>query len=272
MKCLYPSEVSPSGMKSDGDKIQVPCGNCKYCRIHKKQAWIGRLRLEAGAHSLKCFTTLTYSDDNVKDLDYSDVQTFLKRYRKRRPSQSIRFFCVGEYGSQTARPHWHLLLFGTVVPKECPEWSHGYTYTGECNVKSIGYVAGYSLKDSCRPETIVRASNRPGIGMDQLFEYGKTLGRVASTVHLVPNTVTIGGRSYPMHKTAYERFIEGYKAGEGTITGARSLRKAALDHHIRKGLVRGNEELARDYLGNGTANIQEQMHNGVNVGQTIKKI
>lgn len=43
-----------------------------------------------------------------------DVQLFLKRIRyhiAKEFDQSIRYFCVGEYGSQTFRPHYHLLLF-----------------------------------------------------------------------------------------------------------------------------------------------------------------
>lgn len=52
-------------------------------------------------------------------LRYYDVQLFLKKLRsyiyddKHIPSQEkyIRFFCCGEYGETTFRPHYHLLIF-----------------------------------------------------------------------------------------------------------------------------------------------------------------
>lgn len=43
-----------------------------------------------------------------------DVQNFLKRLRyyvAKETNSRFRYFCVGEYGCQTFRPHYHLLLF-----------------------------------------------------------------------------------------------------------------------------------------------------------------
>lgn len=269
MQCIYPSEIKVKGLEQE--KIQVPCGVCRKCRIHRKQAWIGRLRMEAAAHTLKCFTTLTYSDDKVKDLNYADVQAFLALYRRRRPGQRIRFFCVGEYGKRTARPHWHLCLFGTVCPPEMVEWPYGFTHTGELNTKSIGYVAGYSLKDSARPEVVVRCSNRPGIGMDQLFLYGRRLARVRDRMDYVPNSITIGGRRYPLHATAYRRLLEGFEY-EGGVRHEKSLYSCALEHDVKKRLCNGNPEMAENYLGSSRASSQGQIRDMNGNGTKEKKL
>lgn len=45
----------------------------------------------------------------------SDLQKFFKRFRKlfsyAFPSYSFKYFAIGEYGSQTFRPHYHIALF-----------------------------------------------------------------------------------------------------------------------------------------------------------------
>lgn len=53
-------------------------------------------------------------------LYYRDIQNFMKRFRIRLKrdygiTSKVHFFAAGEYGGETKRPHWHLLLF---VPKE----------------------------------------------------------------------------------------------------------------------------------------------------------
>ena len=65
------------------------------------------------------FVTLTYDDNQVPMNDNADLilykpdlQNFLKRLRKRKDGERIRYFAVGEYGTQSGRPHYHLCLFG----------------------------------------------------------------------------------------------------------------------------------------------------------------
>lgn len=55
------------------------------------------------------------SPNNVGVLLYSDVQRFIKRLRQRLRrnfgiTASIKYFCVGEYGSRTLRPHFHIIF------------------------------------------------------------------------------------------------------------------------------------------------------------------
>ena len=91
------------------------CGQCLPCRINKKRVWTHRIMLESSLHTDNAFVTLTYSDENLpKDgsLVPRHVQLFLKKVRKEIEPARLRFFCVGEYGDRTQRPHYHVALFG----------------------------------------------------------------------------------------------------------------------------------------------------------------
>ena len=49
--------------------------------------------------------------ESVQTLLYTDIQKFLKRLRKAYRGK-LRYFVAGEYGEQTARPHYHMILYG----------------------------------------------------------------------------------------------------------------------------------------------------------------
>lgn len=48
-------------------------------------------------------------------LYYPDLQRFIKRLRKHLnklfPNEKVRYYAIGEYGTSSYRPHWHILLF-----------------------------------------------------------------------------------------------------------------------------------------------------------------
>lgn len=93
----------------------------------------------------------------------------LRQYLKNHYAIEIRFFAVGEYGSNSLRPHWHILLFhnsrqlrqsfldvvdlvghSSKNPRQCcrefylyPLWLHGATTTKCTNKHCSSYVAGY---------------------------------------------------------------------------------------------------------------------------------
>lgn len=175
MKCLNPVLVrSPSGMLN-----HVPCGKCIECLHRRRLDWSFRLLQELKVSSSACFLTLTYDDehlpygsDGLPTVVKSDVQLFMKRLRSR-VSNGVRFFAVGEYGSKTFRPHYHILLFN--VPPErlyssvvC-SWTYGNPYFGDVNEASIMYTAKYCLgyvqsfsAEQERP--FMLCSRRPAIG------------------------------------------------------------------------------------------------------------
>lgn len=208
-------DVIDAYQDSDIDVMPVPCGRCAGCRLDRAQAWSDRMLLEYNAphrdypaHTA-LFLTLTYDDlhkpcimctDGVSrgNLDYTDVQKFLKRLRKFFPHK-IRFFCAGEYGSTTFRPHYHLIIFGAHVADFVDAlvysqdfklnqslytscrldalWGKGSVKFCDATYGTMCYVAQYILKkqyltDNCdniyrgRRPPFVSMSRRPGLGAD----------------------------------------------------------------------------------------------------------
>lgn len=107
----------------------LPCGKCAACLIRKRKDMSTRLSHEASCHESCIFLTLTYDEQHVpvgsdghKTLCVTDVQLFMKRLRRyleyypkksvRDHANNIRYFAVGEYGSNTHRPHYHIMIFG----------------------------------------------------------------------------------------------------------------------------------------------------------------
>ena len=123
------------------DVMLIPCGQCIGCRIRQREDWTTRIELEARDYPREevWFITLTYDDnhipgmivntgeiirkvqyvwkpgekrpESVQTLLCTDVQKFLKRLRKAYKGK-LRYFVDGEYGEQTARPHYHMILYG----------------------------------------------------------------------------------------------------------------------------------------------------------------
>lgn len=75
-----------------------------------------------------------------------DLDLFLKRLRSYYPDEKLRYYAVSEYGPESFRPHWHLLLFSnserfsqTVCENVPKAWSYG-----RCDVSlSRGFAAAY---------------------------------------------------------------------------------------------------------------------------------
>lgn len=186
--------------------IDLPCGQCIGCRLERSRRWAVRIMHEAQMHEQNSFITLTYSDDKLpsdSSIHIDHVQRFLKRLRKR--IGKFRYFSAGEYGcsdpqtcrqagcNHTARPHYHLCIFGTdfsfdreVYKKTSRgdtlytsstlerEWGQGFAPIGDLTFDSAAYVARYCLKKitgdpaeahyAGRTPEFVHMSRRPGIG------------------------------------------------------------------------------------------------------------
>jgi hypothetical protein len=161
------------------------------------------------------FLTLTYKEDPGL-LDYGDFQRFMKRYRK--AHGACRFFAVGEYGETSGRGHWHAIIFNqlarSVGSHQLDSWPSGFGFIGTVTRHSIGYVAGYTLKEEKSGRgNIVRASNRPGIGLSSI----RALAREAANrlIHSSPpegwpTSYQVGGRRYPLSDGALAAFQKEY--------------------------------------------------------------
>lgn len=200
---------------------EVPCGKCIGCRIDYSKQWATRCMLEAKQYEHNQFITLTYDPEHVKwvtganretgeiepvtTLVPEDLTKFMKdlrRYYKYHYNhENIRFYACGEYGPQTFRAHYHLIIFN--LPIEDKEfffvnksgeriytsdtiekiWGKGQITVGDVTWNSAAYVARYVMKkikgkDSERtyellgivPE-FVRMSRKPGIAWQYYDEH-----------------------------------------------------------------------------------------------------
>lgn len=103
--------------------VQLPCGCCDECLNDRARQWAYRILVEAAQYKNNWFITLTYDDEhlpndmNLIKTEISDFNKKLKTYMKRKGLDSeFRFYAVGEYGSRSARPHYHEILFNCEIP------------------------------------------------------------------------------------------------------------------------------------------------------------
>lgn len=160
--CMSPTVIRNSETEYH---VGVPCGKCPLCIRRKASAWSFRLLEEEKVSTSSHFLTFTYDDDHVSNsrngygtLSKRDLQLFFKKLRKAssrnsgvESQSSYKYFSVGEYGTDTRRPHYHSLLFessgmASVVELVSKCWDKGHVYFGDVNGASIGYVLKYMLK------------------------------------------------------------------------------------------------------------------------------
>ena len=124
--------------------------------------------------------------DCVPLLYYPDVQRFIKRLRKQITTlfkdEKIRYYAIGEYGTSSYRPHWHILLFtnsvavtnwlqqsfykNRVLSKEHRTvngstildslWQYGSCTVDKTDGKASGYISNYVVGTSVLPKILSR--------------------------------------------------------------------------------------------------------------------
>lgn len=193
------------------------CGQCLPCRLNRRRIWVHRMMLEAALHPASSFLTLTYDKEHLNGegtLVPRDLQLWLKRYRK--SAGRCRYFAVGEYGTLSMRPHYHLAIFGHdrhfcgAIAKET--WDAGYSYAGDLTLHSAQYIAGYVTKkmtgeNDARlggkyPE-FARMSLRPGIGAPAIPTLVQALSTKSgwdgiNTKGDVPQVLRHGSKTMPL--------------------------------------------------------------------------
>ena len=218
----------------------IPCGQCIGCRIRQREDWTTRIELEARDYPKEevWFITLTYDDDHVPGmivktgeimrkvqytwkpgekrpdsvqiLLYEDIQKFLKRLRKAYRGK-LRYFVAGEYGEQTARPHYHMILYGW-RPTDLENlykihhngyynskwladlWGMGQIQIAQAVPETYRYVAGYVTKKMYEID---------GKKANQYYELGQT--KPFACMSLKPG---LGDHYYQEHKA--EIWRQGY--------------------------------------------------------------
>nr|QJB18876.1 MAG: replication initiator protein [Microvirus sp.] len=181
-QCLVPRTVR--------DEV-FPCGKCPTCTARNVSQWSFRLMQQLKQSSSAYFITLTYdtafipitasgqfSLSRVKN-GADDLRLFFKRLRKYhgKGNQSIKYFAVGEYGSRTKRPHYHIILLNAKLELIQKAWTLGQIHYGDergVNEASIGYCLKYIHK-TCKIGTQTTDDRVPsfsrkskGLGIDYL--------------------------------------------------------------------------------------------------------
>lgn len=218
----------------------IPCGQCIGCRIRQREDWTTRIELEARDYPKEevWFITLTYDDEHVPGmivktgeimrkvqytwkpgekhpssvqiLLYTDIQKFLKRLRKAYRGK-LRYFVAGEYGEQTARPHYHMILYGW-RPTDLENlykihhngyytskwladlWGMGQIQIAQAVPETYRYVAGYVTKKMYEID---------GKKANEYYELGQT--KPFACMSLKPG---LGDHYYQEHKA--EIWRQGY--------------------------------------------------------------
>lgn len=157
--------------------VAVPCGRCIPCLMNRRVDWSLRLQEEHKASSSAYFVTLTYDQKHLssdQSLDKTHVQLYLKRLRKKDGTNRIRYFAVGEYGSKSFRPHYHLLLFNAQESDVRACWrDHNGRPIGFVHVGNVtGASVAYCLKYIVQPEVIVEGRQRPFALMSRKYGIG----------------------------------------------------------------------------------------------------
>lgn len=165
--CLTPIKIKNNGPKTVQNQgfahHLVPCGKCPKCRAKRVNSWAFRLARESNRHSILQFATLTYDPQYVPisaagymSLRKSDLQNFFKRLRKKiNDGRIIKYYAAGEYGSRTARPHYHLIIFGATEKEIQEGWQLGGQYIGSVHCGTLTPASvKYTLKYVNKPSRI----------------------------------------------------------------------------------------------------------------------
>lgn len=160
--CYFPIQLKKQKDQVTNDDFfmqQVPCGKCVECRKLRINSWYVRLKSELTRSKSAHFITLTYNDEslpynqfNKPTLHYEDIQLFFKKLRRRQErrepeSAKIKYFAVGEYGSKTYRPHYHIIFFNLLDVTDVEKsWEFGHIHAGDVTDASIYYTLKYTTK------------------------------------------------------------------------------------------------------------------------------
>lgn len=184
MACLTPFLLK----ERLNDTMLVPCGKCPECLKSRASAWSFRLMQEMKTSWSGYFLTLTYDNNNVpiskngfmslskgKSAHHKLFFKVLRRKHERAGfdysdpgTPRIKYYLVGEYGGETYRPHYHLIVFNVkleliIGKRNCDViriagydskrhindghmWKKGYMTVGTVGEDSVGYALKYMTK------------------------------------------------------------------------------------------------------------------------------
>lgn len=175
--------------------VPVGCGKCMECKKQKARTWQTRLSEEI-RHNNECtFVTLTFSPENIIELDRDiigldgynldneiatlAVRRFLERWRKKY-KKSIKHWLITEIGGTRYESlHLHGIIWSKDVEEIKKIWKYGYVFCGDyVNEITINYIIKYVHKTDEKHENYqpkILTSN--GIGKQYLNRIDANLNK-----------------------------------------------------------------------------------------------
>lgn len=181
----------PIAIEVKGERIFAPCNRCNFCLANRRNEWSFRMYYHLKGANRADFLTLTYDNAHlplvqVEGMRYSaatlhapHLQLFFKTLKQRQKrlirrkcklnqynkeqtrallnEWEIKYFAVGEYGTQYKRPHYHTIVYNVwpdlayeLVSREKNEtlWGKGLVHRGNATPASIQYCAKYVIDKS----------------------------------------------------------------------------------------------------------------------------
>lgn len=282
MQCV--SRIRLKDEKNGGFR-DVPCGKCYECKRNRQLDWAFRIKQEDKVSDYSLVVTFTYeeklrpvTDNGILTLRKSDVQKFLKRLRKRFPDASIRYFGVGEYGSDPRRshhPHYHIIFFVRGISRTDFEsslydcWDFGFLYIDSLSPEAVTYVTKYCLKDSIYvldPElgqpTYSMMSLRPAIGSNYLSQEQRL--RIAGGYHR-PYDYVEGGAKARVPRYYRDKW-EGNRAYKEIYVRPHqeTVQKQLQKEQLRKEEIWSKNHGGQDYTSALYTSEEQKMRNSIN--------
>ena len=200
MQCISPLSLPNPKTGNRTDRLTVPCGKCAACLTNRRNDWAVRLKVEHQNANSAYFITLTYDEQHqpfneILDYDTGEIRyvgTVIKKhlqdwFKRIRKYSECRYYAVGEYGTTTHRPHYHVLLFNynpTDLYRLQSSWNNGFIQIGTISDSSIMYVCKYHVNRTSYPHgadpSFALMSRRPGIGaqyVSKMFDFHDGLQR-----------------------------------------------------------------------------------------------
>ena len=160
-------------------------------------------RIRADYSTFLQYTIHGHDGDQLQTVDRKDLQKYFKRLRKK---IKFKYFACAEYGEQSGRPHYHMIIFGQpkcdcvprngskIIEHSCiyqEKWPFGRIDVGSAEADSIRYVAQYidkkiSLVDDPEPyhgREQESQYNSNGIGKGYLEKNASKLARDLTDKH-----------------------------------------------------------------------------------------
>lgn len=202
--------------------IPVPCNKCPQCVKLKINSWIFRINQQSKISKNIVFLTLTYSPEYLPHTECGkptlykkDVQNFMKSLRQENQyytKDKITFYAVGEYGSKTKRPHYHILLFNVSEKIDYNRvWKKGISYPLPAQRGSFKYVLKYMSKQKTiqknNPIQTEFSLMSKGIGANYLTENFKKYHSQLENCFLT----TENGYKMPIPKYYKEKLYNDYQ-------------------------------------------------------------